>query len=195
MIQSRERINMNAGSARFIKRRLGVEKKRMIGRGFFTAVYELDEKRVLKITTDRIHYEFLFADQKPLLSFPTVLKDHGQVGSIGNFTAWAYEAEKLEGLRGIPNNRVAARIVRDFDRHYLDTRRERGWANFAEASYHAIQRMKDDTKLPTWAVDALEHIGDFVSNYDKAIADLHLGNFMQRADGTLVFNDPVCFTG
>jgi len=154
-------------------------KTRTLARGTFSAVFETpDPTRVLKLTTDATNYAYLtegFAPDGP--HKPVVLHDHGEVGETSEgVTLYLLELERLQKVTtGTENGLLARRIVR-------------------YANKNPDKRYPDDPDhipgMPPSLVRFMDDLNHFI--FHSAFApDVHWGNFMERADGTLVVSDPV----
>lgn len=154
-------------------------KTRTLARGTFSAVFETpDPTRVLKLTTDATHYAYLTDGLSPEGPHkPVVLHDYGEVGETSDgVSLYLVALERLQKVRpGTENGLLTRRIVR-------------------YANKDPDKRYPDDTDhvpgMPASLVRFMADLNHFIFNLAFR-ADVHGGNFMERADGTLVVNDPV----
>jgi hypothetical protein len=152
---------------------------RTLARGTFSAVFETpDPTRVLKLTTDPTHYSYLTDGISPDGPHkPVVLHDYGEVGETSDeLPLYLVELERLQKVRaGTENGLLPRRIVR-------------------HANKDPDRRYPDDPDhvpgMPPSLVRFLDDLNHFIFNLAYT-PDVHGGNFMERADGTLVVNDPV----
>lgn len=159
-------------------------KKIQIGAGQFCRVFETqDPNRVLKLTVDSCHVAYLTDYTSPEGRYkPVVFEDFGEIGeTTAGESVYLLEVERLQKLQtGSANARLARRLIRysEDSRHWRSGLR---------------QLPQTEEQLPGLAPDLyefMEEINQFTGNYDCWL-DLHLGNFMERTDGTLIFSDPV----
>lgn len=150
---------------------------RVLGRGSFCVVFETAQTdRVLKLTTDRAHVDYLLDGCSPQGEHkPRVLADHEEVGTTSRgLPMYLLEVERLQRIkRGTPNGTLAQRIVRFADKHR-----------------HFPDELRDVPALTSALADFMGVLNIFISNFSY-MRDAKFDNFMQRADGTLVFSDPV----
>ena len=155
-----------------------------LGRGCFSAVYAIPgTERVLKLVADRSHLDYLYDRYSPQGPYkPKVYESFGEVGqtSLG-VPVYLIEMERLHRLRvGTLNGAIAGRIVRAVR-----------CVPFGTGVRQALPDL--DTPLrgvPGPVMRYLSQLQSFQENFDCHL-DLHWANFMERADGTLVFSDPV----
>jgi len=155
-----------------------LQSKKLVGRGVFGAVFEAaDPSRVLKLTTDFKHINYLIDGRAPKGPYkPVVFEYFGPVGETSNGeTLYLIEIERLHRLRrGTHNGRMAQRITRFFRKNDV----------FPERSKY----------LPDLTAEMAEFMYDlncFFIRFSCA-GDPGWSNFMERPDGTLVFSDPIC---
>ena len=150
---------------------------RLLARGTFCAVFEMsDTSRVLKLTTDRAHANYLTDCLSPQGEYkPEVLKTHDiDVETEHGLPLYLFEVERLQKVpAGSPAKKLASRLMRFCDEH----------AHFPE-------KLTDIEGMTASLAQFLKELNWFIANYDVK-ADLKMDNFMQRADGTLVMSDPV----
>jgi hypothetical protein len=152
---------------------------RTLARGTFSAVFETpDPTRVLKLTTDASHYSYLTDGCSPTGPHkPVVLVDHGDIGETSEgLTLYLVELERLQKVRvGTQNGLLTRRIVR-----YTDNAPDRRYPEDTEAI----------ANIPESLCEFFEELNHFIFNFAYC-PDVLWSNFMERADGTLVVNDPV----
>lgn len=155
----------------------GLVKKSVIGRGSFCAVFESSSSdRVLKLTTDRAHADYLTDGCAPDGDLkPQVFEDFGEVGATTTgIPLRLFEVERLVPLvRGTPLSKLVLRIIRY-------TQRKRRFPD----------DVRDVLALSEKLAKFMWQLNCFTANFDYA-CDAKFNNFMQRADGSLVFNDPI----
>jgi len=151
--------------------------KKMLGRGQFGAAFAMsDPTRVLKLTTDSKNVGYLTERLGPQgIHKPAVLANYGQVGeSATGLPLYLLEMERLYPVRrGTPNGLMARRITRYVSKH----------DRFPE----------EDEELAGMTPELARFmcmLNWFWMNH-QCTADANFSNFMERADGTLVFSDPV----
>jgi len=149
---------------------------RLLKRGMFCGVFSMPSPdRVLKLTTDRSHSGYLTDWCAPKGDYkPMVLEDYGQVAETqaGDLPLHLLEVERLFPVRrGSPNAKLVTRLIKFTDR----------MPNFPEdlSGLDVAPALKMFLEELTW----------FIGNYDCKL-DTGRNNFMERADGTLVFSDP-----
>lgn len=149
----------------------------MLGRGEFCAVFEMVEPdRVLKLTTDPAHVAYLVDGLSPSgIHRPILFATHGKVGETKRgLPLYLVEVEKLYPIkRGSPNARLVRKITR-----------------YVEACKRFPEQDDELADMPSELSGFMCRLNWFWMNY-KCQPDAKHSNFMQRADGTLVFNDPV----
>jgi len=150
---------------------------RVLARGTFCVVFETpDPTRVLKLTVDRAHSSYLadgICDDEQYR--PRVLADHGDVGELeSGLELRLFEVERLQKIApATVTSRLARQLIK------LVNKQNR----FPEdLSSHEF--------ITAPLANFLGRLNWFADNY-KVELDLHMANFMQRTDGTLVFSDPV----
>lgn len=150
---------------------------KFLARGSFSAVYSTPQpNRVLKLTTDSSHMSYLTEGCAPSgVHKPRVLQNYGHVGTTEKDLAlYLVEVEKLLPVRrGTINGLLARRIIR-----------------YARKNSMYPEELGDAPDLTRSLVDFMTDLNWFIANYD-CHPDAKWTNFMERADGTLVFNDPV----
>lgn len=178
----RKLLKLTDWRVKAVVKELGLDKKKILGRGVFSIVFEGNAKNtVLKLTVDDIGYA-LFNDWaagiKHHLHFPKIVKDFGSVGEVRfkgeSYTLYLFEMEKL-----IPViNKEAKRIARKISR----------LCDFKPLLTTEILCNKD---LPKSIRNALFRLDEFCKNLPGGLLDMHAGNYMQRVNGTLVIIDPL----
>ncbi|QID18846.1 hypothetical protein G3580_15185 [Nitrogeniibacter mangrovi] len=162
-----------------------------IGRGEYSIVLALpDGARVRKVVSSPADHFFLTADDRPRgIHFPTVFADHGVIGRARSGALMhLLELERLEPLAA--HAEAAAQAER------LQTAYWQACLGFARlgadmgriALFHLIE---SPPPLPDTLIAALCALSDFIEAYQVRPDILSEGNLMARADGTLVFSDPV----
>jgi hypothetical protein len=117
-----------------------------------------------------------------------VFADHGVIGKASN--GYSFRLVEVERLRPVSGEAVPARPAAR--RRLLG--RLRKWANMGVnrgrlALYHIAQ--EPPPELPASLVEAVARLSDFIEGYPVQPDILNPDNLMMRADGTLVFADPV----
>lgn len=161
-----------------------------LGRGESSIVLDAgDGRRVFKVVSSPADYFYLAADDRPVgLHFPRLFKDHGVIGKASN----GYSFRLLELERLFPVAGEAAELGRHLSEAYWQGCEK--WANLGQnrgrlALYHIAQ--EPPPGLPETLVKALTALSDFIEEYPVQPDILNPHNLMMRADGTLVFSDPV----
>ena len=174
-------------------RRQYAHKKTLIGKGSFASVYAADgDDTVTKITLDQISYALLadgywLSVREPAEAFfPKLIQDFGAVGTQNESSVYAVELERLKPVSGANRKKVLS-WTRQFDAvssskgyRLLSPLAKEICANFC---YEMAER-------ETECSSAFSALADFVINFDCNL-DFKPSNFMERSDGSLVFNDVV----
>lgn len=163
-----------------------------LGRGEYSIVLAApDPQRVYKVVSSPADHFFLTAEDRPQgVHFPTVFADHGVVGRArSGFPFHLIEMERLWPLApDTPTAQLAQRLA---EAYWKGCER---WSRLGHdmgrvALYHLTQEPH-----PDWSqtlAHALLALSDFVETYQIQPDILASNNLMQRADGCLVFSDPV----
>lgn len=165
-----------------------------IGRGENSIVLEGDvidgQPRVFKLLTSPTDYAYYTAPDRPQgRHFPRLFADHGAIGiSSRGFPFQLIEVERLYPLHvSTPAGEVATKLsTAYFDACVM-------WRNLAEnmgriALHHLVVTPMGWSDTLQEALHALE---DFTEDYGALPDLIKADNLMMRADGTLVFSDPV----
>ncbi|MBS0355682.1 MAG: hypothetical protein JSR83_17480 [Proteobacteria bacterium] len=161
-----------------------------LGRGESSIVLDAgDGERVYKVVSSPADYYYLAADDRPTgIHFPRLYRDHGVVGKASNgYSFRLLEIERLEPISG-----EAEAMARILSEAYWQGCEK--WANLGVnrgrlALYHIAQAPPPG--LPASIVQAIAALSDFIEEYPVQPDILNPHNLMMRADGTLVFSDPV----
>lgn len=167
----------------FVRRDERLRSAKVLGKGSFCRVLESsDPNRVFKLTTDRAHVAYLVDRLAPQGLFkPVVHADHGIVfRTRDDVDVHLLEIERLQKVhRGTPNGQLVRRICSFVNRNRRALPEER------------LPTPEDKLEwLPAELAEFMAEVNDFCWNFDCRM-DVHWGNFMERADGTLVLSDPV----
>ncbi|WP_260851663.1 hypothetical protein [Denitromonas ohlonensis] len=163
-----------------------------IGRGEYSIVLDKgDGERVLKVVSSPADHFYYTADDRPTgLHFPIVFADHGVIGraSTGNLLH-LIEMERLYPIR--PETPAACAAAALTDAYWASCRQ---WANLGAdmgpmALFSLLQSPPSD--ISGVLLEALLALAAFVEAYQVLPDILSEGNLLVRADGTLVFSDPV----
>ena len=160
--------------------------KRVLGRGSFCRVFEGTRRnRVLKLTADRSHVQYLTDDRSPHGRFkPIVHENHGIVGQTKHgVEVHLLEIERLGKLRpGTPAFKLAIALS-----SYC---RLQGTLLpiFKDRNKEALRNVRH---LLSHELLAFMSEVNFFTIFSNCSLDMHRANFMERTDGTLVFSDPV----
>lgn len=163
-----------------LKKALGVKGKQ-IGRGAYAAVYATENDTVIKITEDWSHYAFVAGSDKDNPCLPRMLKDMSGLCPSG---IYAYETERLFAPGKLGRKKDVKDIVDKVDH----AKRTVPYTNSFDAD---IVKQVSNSVEPGYMKDALDYVRDFINGRGDCSLDLHEGNIMCRADGTLVITDPV----
>lgn len=147
-------------------------------------------ERVFKVLSSPTDYAYYTAEDRPTgHHFPVVFADHGTAGrSSRGFPFYIVEVERLYPLAASSD---AGELAAKISAAYFDACKT--WRNFAHdmgriALHHlAVTPMGWGEALQ----DALKALENFANEYDALPDLLKADNLMMRADGTLVFSDPV----
>jgi hypothetical protein len=161
-----------------------------LGRGESSIVLDAgDGERVYKVVSSPADYYYLAADDRPTgIHFPRLYRDHGVVGKASNgYSFRLLEIERLEPISG-----EAEAMARILSEAYWQGCEK--WANLGVnrgrlALYHIAQ--EPPPGLSASIVQAIAALSDFIEEYPVQPDILNPHNLMMRADGTLVFSDPV----
>lgn len=161
-----------------------------LGRGEASIVLDAgDGERVFKVVSSPADYYYLAAEDRPTgVHFPRLYADHGIIGKASNgYSFRLLEIERLQPVSG-----AAEALGRRLSEAYWEGCEK--WANLGEnrgrlALYHIAQEPPPD--FPTSLVEAIVALSDFIEGYPVQPDILNPDNLMMRADGTLVFSDPV----
>lgn len=176
--------------------------KKRIARGVFSAIYEGSKPNtVFKVSVDSFGYWMLncFVAGVTHRHFPRIVKDYGEIGHTSvdkhDFSIFLVEMEKLEKLKvGSDTKRLASLIAKQQVRstmkcvscHTLNS--DKGSTSTVDALADII---KSKNAIPRSVRNALKQLENFCQYYEGSRLDMHLGNFMQRANGELVITDPL----
>ena len=161
-----------------------------LGRGESSIVLDAgDGERVFKVVSSPADYYYLAADDRPRgPHFPRLYADHGIVGKASNgFSFRLLEIERLYPIAG----EAALQASLLSGAYWAGCEK---WADLGEirgrqALYHIAQ--EPPAGLPVSLVQAVAALSDFIEGYPVQPDILNPDNLMMRADGTLVFSDPV----
>lgn len=161
--------------------------KKVLGKGQFCQVFEGNNPdRVFKLTADHFHVEYLLDPHSPKGLFkPVVYEDHGIVAetSLGA-DVWLLEVERLYPLaRGSENYRLAKALEHFWESMSYERLPEED--DVGHKTLQSVQRLLSDELL-----EYMTEVNYFTHNFCCKL-DMHVKNFMQRTDGTLIFSDPV----
>lgn len=149
----------------------------IIGSGNFCKVFRASKKtRVLKLTADRTHYEYLVDANSPKGIFkPLVYRDMGKIGRTGtDMDVYLVEVERLREIGfGSENEKVIHKLI-----------------DFEDKNDRLPVTRKEAPGLPRELLQFMKELNEF-TNLGSAHYDLCRRNFMERRNGTLVFSDPV----
>lgn len=162
-----------------------------IGRGEYSIVLDhVDPERVYKVVGSPADLFLYTADDRPRgPHFPVVHANHGVVGRANSgYLFHLLEMERLLPLReGSPSADLANRLI---EAYWFACQQ---WSRLGRdmgriALYHLAVTPAD---MPDSLKQALKALSDFVEDYQVMPDLLNANNLMARADGTLVFSDPV----
>lgn len=163
---------------------------RELGRGESSIVLDAgDGERVFKVVSSPADYYYLAADDRPTgIHFPRLYQDHGVIGKASN----GFSFRLLEIERLLPVSGPAEALGHLLSQAYWEGCEK--WANLGVnrgrlALYHIAQEPPPD--LPASLIQAISALSDFIEGYPVQPDILNPHNLMMRADGTLVFSDPV----
>ncbi|WP_332674776.1 hypothetical protein [Aromatoleum sp.] len=162
-----------------------------IGRGEYSIVLDHDDaERVYKVVSSPADLFLYTADDRPRgPHFPVVYANHGAIGRASSgYPFHLLEMERLFPLReGSPAADLANRLI---EAYWFACQQ---WSRLGPdmgriALYHLAVTPAD---MPDSLKQALKALSDFVEDYQVLPDILNANNLMARADGTLVFSDPV----
>lgn len=168
-----------------------LEGKCEIGRGEYSIVLDKgDGERVYKIVSSPADYFLYTAEDRPHgPHFPVVFADHGVIGRAQS--GYPFHLIEMERLYPLAEGSPAAELSRRLIEYYWSACAQ--WSRLGNdmgriALYHL-------TTQPMGVGDSLQQalaaLSDFVEAYQVLPDLLNANNLMMRADGTLVFSDPV----
>ena len=165
--------------------------KREIGRGEYSIVLDKgDGERVYKVVSSPAAYLLYTAEDRPCgPHFPVVFADHGVIGRAQ--AGFPFHLIGMEHLCPLADGSPAAELSRRLIEYYWSACAQ--WSRLGNdmgriALYHmTLQPMGVGDSLQ----QALKSLSDFVEDYQVRPDILNVNNLMMRADGTLVFSDPV----
>lgn len=162
-----------------------------IGRGEYSIVLDhTDSERVYKVVGSPADYFLYTADDRPRgVHFPLVFADHGVVGRA--VSGYPFHLLEMERLFPLQDGSPAATLANTLIEAYWSACRN--WHRLGSdmgriALYHLAVTPAD---IPASLMEALMALSDFVEEYQVMPDILNADNLMARADGTLVFSDPV----
>jgi hypothetical protein len=165
--------------------------KREIGRGEYSIVLDKgDGERVYKICTSPADYVYYTAPDRPLGEhFPQVFADHGVIGTSG--AGYPMHLIEMERLYPLAPDAAANALAKQLIAAYWEGCGM--WSGLAENMGRiALYNMTVGPFAGEQGIKrALEALGDFVEEYQVLPDIIKSDNLMMRADGTLVFSDPV----
>jgi hypothetical protein len=163
-----------------------------IGRGEYSIVLGMaDPGRVMKLLSSPADYFLLTADDRPAgTNFPILFADHGVIGRASTgYLLHLVEIERLHPLA--PGSAAAQQAELLMEAFWLGCRE---FARLgAEMGRIALFHLLDapPAGLDPELLEALRELSNFIESYQVRPDILSDGNLMARADGTLVFSDPV----
>lgn len=189
----RRLLNMNELST---VRRTHLANHACIGKGSFASVYATGEHSpsVVKVTTDQYGYhllaDYVWHQMRAHVdgSFPRLIENHGDVGECNGLTAYLVEVERLYPVDSTEHRRRIARWSKELGRTTSESYIAQPERRMRQVSLEFCARKADQEDEPYAKVFGALY--DFLRNYGGAL-DMKRSNFMQRGDGTLVWNDIV----
>lgn len=148
-----------------------------LGSGNFCKVFTSSKPtRVLKLTTDKTHYEYLIGRTAPASIFrPRVYKDFGKIGNTSNgVEIFLLEVERLRELRYPSQNYSIVAALTEF-----------------EISRNRLPELVSEIRgVSRQMLEFMKRLNAFKKSISAGY-DIGDRNFMERRTGTLVFNDPL----
>lgn len=165
--------------------------KREIGRGECSIVLDKgDGERVYKLVSSPADYFLHTAADRPRgPHFPVVFADHGVIGRAQS--GHPFHLLEMERLYPLAEGSPAAELSRRLIEYYWSACAR--WSQLGAdmgriALYHLTV---EPPGVGESLQQALAALADFVEEYQVLPDLLNANNLMMRADGTLVFSDPV----
>lgn len=162
-----------------------------IGRGEHCIVLDAGNGRsVFKVITCPLTYGFHTGPDRPTgPHYPVVYADHGLIGTCD--TGKPIYLVELEMLYPLAEGSEAARVAAQISMTYYEACRK--WACFNEEMGRLALAtvMRTPLGLAPDVRDALNSLEVFVEDFQVLPDLLNKDNIMMRADGTLVFSDPL----
>lgn len=162
-----------------------------IGRGEYSIVLDHDDpERVYKVVSSPADLFLYTADDRPKgPHFPVVHANHGAIGRARS--GYLFHLLEMERLFPLPEGSAAADLANRLIEAYWFACQQ--WSRLGPdmgriALYHLAVTPAD---MPQSLKEALKALSDFVEEYQVMPDLLNTNNLMARADGTLVFSDPV----
>lgn len=163
-----------------------------IGRGEYSVVLDAgDGQRVFKLVSSPADYFYYTADDRPRgPHFPRIHHDHGVIGRASSgHLLHLLDMERLYPITADSPAGAAAEAL--IEAYWVACQR---WANLgADMGRMALFDLIEsppDTVVGSLR-DALRLLAGFIEAYQVMPDILSEGNLLVRADGTLVFSDPV----
>jgi len=178
-------IRTNDPGVRKVLARDAFKGKNLIGRGTYSLVYDAGARSVLKLTIDEPTYNMLRNAKHR--HFPRIRLDYGVVGSIAmNQGEFPLFLVKMERLLKLPNGSKAKRLATALSRKVLDAtvRHRFCWRLI-------LGDIVGDKAVPQSIRGAVKELAGYCESQLHFQLDMHVGNFMARANGELVIVDPL----
>lgn len=162
-----------------------------IGRGEYSIVLDHDDpERVYKVVGSPADLFLYTADDRPRgPHFPVVHASHGAIGRASS--GYLFHLLEMERLFPLREGSTAADLANRLIEAYWFACQQ--WSRLGPAMgrvalYHLAVT---PAEMPDSLKQALKALSDFVEDYQVMPDLLNANNLMERADGTLVFSDPV----
>ena len=184
-------LRLTDDNVKLARQHAEIKGKKPIARGCFSAIFDGSKpSTVFKLTVDPIGYWMLNCSAARVEGkhFPKVVQDLQEVGTTNirskEYSIYLFEMERLLPLKRYAENYQEARSV------------VTGTWNMGRKSFSTSDRigsiLTSNQKISRSVKRALKELERFAKDYGNNMAlDMHMGNFMQRKDGTLVITDPM----
>lgn len=188
--------HLNMNDVAHLRRHSGaLHGMQLVGKGSFASVFASapDSRTVMKVTNDRIGYWYatdpVWLDERENVGqfFPSVIEDHDYVGRSRGLDVYLIEIERLFPVSSAEHRRQIRKWTKEYDL-FSKPYRKMKILNYTSVSIDFCTMKAAQMDEPYRQVfEALKY---FFKTYEGAL-DFKMSNFLQRADGSLVWNDLV----
>ena len=182
-------LKMNNPVLKALKKNLPELQSKMIGRGSFSVVYPRCPSSVWKLTIDAHNYDLACSDlSSKSPHFSGVIEDKGIVGHIEGLPIYLFALERLNHCSKLHTVR---HLVTDYIRRYQATKKLDQMTNNND-DYRGILLGMSKNPLHNKSMrKALSLLAGHISGKNCSLDLSNKANYMAKADGTVVLNDPL----